>query len=99
MRHLVVIIILAISFTANPIHAGQKEQNEYDDCLLKHLIHAKVDLATQIMKRACKENFKDFTIVLERRKEYNECLLEYLPGVESGDAVIEIQKVCERKHL
>ena len=99
MRHLVVIIILAISFTANPIHAGQKEQNEYDDCLLRHLVNAKIDLAAQIMKRACKENFKDFTIVLERRKEFNECLLEYLPGVESGDAVIEIQKVCERKHL
>ena len=96
MRHLVVIIIFAISFTANPIHAGQ---NEYNDCLLKHLINAKVDLATQIMKRACRENFKDFNIVLERRKEYNECLLEYLPGVESSDAVIEIQEVCKRKHL
>jgi hypothetical protein len=96
MRHLVVIIIFAISFTVNPIHAGQ---NEYNDCLLSHLVNAKVDLAAQIMKRACRENFRDFTIALEKRKEYNECLLKYLPGVESGDAVIEIQKVCERKHL
>jgi hypothetical protein len=96
MRHLFVIIIFAISFTANPIYAGQ---DEYDDCLLRHLINAKVDLATQIMKRACKENFKDVRILSEERKEYNECLLEYLPGVESGDAVIEIQEVCERKHL
>ncbi len=55
MKHLVVIVIFVISFTANPLYAGQ---NEYD-----------------------------------------ECLLEYLPGVESGDAVIEIQGVCERKHL
>jgi hypothetical protein len=96
MRYLFLIIIFAISFAANPIYA---RQTEYDDCLLRHLINAKNDLATQIMKRACKENFKDFTIVLERRKEYNECLLEYLPGVESVDAVTEIQAVCVRKHL
>jgi hypothetical protein len=72
MRHLVVIIIFAISFTVNPIHAGQ---NEYNDCLLSHLVNAKVDLAAQIMKRACRENFRDFTIALEKRKEYNECML------------------------
>jgi hypothetical protein len=30
-------------------------------------------------ERACRENFKDFNISLERRKEFNECLLEYLP--------------------
>jgi hypothetical protein len=96
MRHLVVIIIFVITLTANTIYAGQ---NEYDDCLLRHLVNAKVDVATQIMKRACKENFKDFSIALETRKEYNECLLKYLPGVESDDAVIEIQEVCKRKHL
>jgi hypothetical protein len=71
----------------------------YDNCLLRHLINAKVDLATQIMKRACKENFKDVTILSEKRKAYHEYLLEYLSGVESGDAVNEIQGVCERKHL
>ena len=95
MKHLFVIIIFAISFTANPIHAGQ---DEYDDCLLKHLINAKVDSATQIMKKACKENY-DYIVLPENRRKVNECLLEYLPGVESGEAVIEIQKVCERKHL
>ncbi len=96
MKHLFVIIIFAISFAANTIYA---RETEYDDCLLEHLINAKIDLAAQLMKRACKENFKDFTIVLEKRKEYNECLLQYLPGVESGDAVTEIQQVCARKHL
>lgn len=95
MRHLVVIIIFAVSFTANPMYAGQ---DEYNDCLLKHLINAKVDSATQIMKRACKENY-DYTVLPENKRKVNECLLEYLPGVESGDAVTEIQKVCERKHL
>jgi hypothetical protein len=89
-------MIFAILFTVNPIYAGQ---NEYDDCLLKHLINAKVDVATQIMIGACKENYKEFTIISEKRKKYNECLLEYLPGMESSDAVIEIQNVCARKHL
>lgn len=96
MKYIFVIIIFTISLTASATFAGQ---DEYDDCLLKHLINAKTDLASQIMKRACRENFKDLTILSEKRKEYNECLLQYLPGVESGDAVIEIQEVCERKHL
>jgi len=95
MKHLVVIIIFAISLITSPIYAGQ---DEYDDCLLKHSINAKVDSATQIMKKACKENY-DYTVLPENRRKANECLLEYLPGVESGEAVIEIQKVCERKHL
>ena len=96
MKYIFVLIIFTISLTASTIFAGQ---DEYDDCLLKHLINAKVDVATQIMKRACKENFKDVTIYSDKRKEYNECLLKYLSGVESGDAVIEIQEVCKRKHL
>ena len=64
MRYLVVIIIFTISFTANPIHAGYKEQNAYHDCVLKHLKNAKVNLATQLMKRACRENFNDLNLVL-----------------------------------
>jgi hypothetical protein len=50
------------------------------------------------MKKACEENYK-FTVLPDNREKLNECLLEYLPGVESGDAVTEIKKVCERKHL
>ena len=95
MKHLFVIIIFAFLLTPSMIFAGQ---DEYDDCLLKHLINAKVDSATQIMKRACEENYK-FTVLPENKRKVNQCLLEYLPGVESGDAAIEIQKVCERKHL
>lgn len=96
MRHLVVLMILAISFTVIPAYAGQ---NEYDDCLLKHLKNARINLAAQLIEEACRENYKGITIVSEDRKDYNECLLEYLPGIESRDAVIEIQKVCRRKHL
>ena len=96
MKYILVLIIFTISLTASVIHA---DQDEYDDCLLKHLINAKIDLATQIMKQACRENLKDVTILDKKRKEYNECLLENLQGVESGEAATEIKGVCNRKHL
>ncbi len=96
MRHLFVIMIFAILLSVNTIYAGQ---SEYDDCLLKHLINSKVDVATQLMIGACRENYKELTMLSEKRKKYNECLLEYLPGMENSDAVIEIQNVCTRKHL
>ena len=99
MKYIFVIFAFIISLIASEVFAGQDEQDEYDDCLLKHLVNAKIDTATQIMKRACKENFRDITILSDNRRAYNECLLEYLSGVESGDAVIEIQEVCKRKHL
>jgi len=96
MRYLFVMAIFVISFAVNPIYAGQ---DEYDDCLLKYLMNSKVDVATQIIAGACRENYQDFKVLSEKRKKYNECLLEYLPGMESGDAVIEIQNVCARKNL
>ena len=36
--------------------------------------------------------------LVPKRKEYNECLLEYLQGIESGDAVLEIRDACKRRH-
>ncbi len=96
MRYIFVIIVFAVSLTANPIYAGQEE---YDDCLLGHLKNAKLDSATQLIKGACREIYKDPGTLSDRRHAYNECLLEYLPGIESGDAVLEIQNVCKRKHL
>ena len=96
MRYLFIILIVVTSFTAIPLFAGQ---DEYDNCILTHLINAKNDLAAQIMKMACNESYKDVKILSQERKAYNECLLKYLPGVESHDAVTEIQEVCRRKHL
>jgi hypothetical protein len=96
MKYIFVIIVFAISLAANPIYAGQ---NEYDDCLLRHLRNAKVDVATQLIIRACRENYEGSSILSDKRQRYNECLLEYLPGMESGDAVLEIEKVCRNKHL
>lgn len=96
MRYIFVLIVFAISLTGHPVYA---EQNEYDDCILKHLKNAKVDVATQLIKRACRENYKDSTILSDKRKKYNECLLEYLPGLESVNAALEIEQSCRNKHL
>ncbi len=96
MRYIFVIIVFAISLTVNPIYAGQEE---YDDCLLEHLKNAKLDSSTQLIKGACREIHKDPGTLSDRRHAYNECLLGYLPGIESGDAVLEIQNVCKRKYL
>lgn len=96
MRYVFVIIVCTLSLIVNPLYAGQ---NEYDDCILKHLKNAKVDVATQLIKRACRENYKDLSILSDQRRKYNECLLEYLPGIESVDAALEIERACRNKHL
>ena len=101
MKYIFMLIVFVVSLTAIPILARQNlsRQEAYHDCILEHLKNAKVDLATQLIKRACKENYKDFRISSNNRQEYNECLLEYLPGIESRDAAQEIQKTCKDKHL
>ena len=35
--------------------------------------------------------------VNDKKKAYNECLLEHLPGVESVPAALEIKDACSRK--
>ncbi len=99
MRYIFVIIVFAISLTASPIYAGPEDQEQYDDCILEHLKNAKLDLATQLIKEACREIHKNPGLLSHKRRDYNECLLEYLPGIQSGDAVLEIQSACKRKHL
>ncbi len=96
MKYFFMLIFFVVSLTAIPILAGQEE---YDDCILEHLKNAKVDFATQLIKSACRENYKDFMSLSNKRQEYNECLLESLPGIESLDAVDEIKEACVRKHL
>jgi hypothetical protein len=81
---------------SNTIFAGQLE---YDECLLIHLKNAKTDVAAQLIKQACKENYKGGVFVRQKRQVYNECLLENLYGIESEEAIIEIKDVCEGKHF
>ena len=79
-------------------HAEQAEQAEYDDCLLKHLKGAKLDIATHLIKQACYENYKKPTFTSDKSRAYNNCLLEHLVGVESMQAVMDIRTACDRKY-
>ena len=98
MKYIFMLIIFVVSLSAIPILAGEEN---YDDCILEHLKNTKLNWAVEIIKKACRENYKDLTTLSNdsKRREYNECLLEYLPGTESLDAADEIRKACERKHL
>ena len=89
------VIIVLILAVPSLVHAGQEE---YDQCLLKHLKGAKQDVATHLIIQACDENYKDPSFTSEKRKAYNKCLLNHLVGVESLKAVMEIQSVCGRMH-
>ena len=92
LRATLVIYFLTISIST---FAGQAE---YDDCILEHLKGAKLDIATDIINQACKENYKNPSFTSEKRRKYNHCLLENLVGVESFQAVIGIKEACGRKY-
>ena len=72
-------------------------QNEYDECILKHLKGAKIDVVSHLVMQACRDNYKSPSFTNEKKKAFNECLLEHLPGVESVPAAMEIKDVCNRK--
>ena len=74
-------------------------EGQYYDCILRHLKEAKLDLTTDLMKKACQENYRSSSISLRDRHTYNECLLEKLAGVENTKAALEIKDACSRKHL
>lgn len=85
----ILIVLLPVS-----VMAGQAE---YDECILKHLKDAKIDVAAHLIMKACKENYKNPTFTSNKKKIMNECLLENLVGVESLPAVMEIKDVCGRQ--
>ena len=86
------LMMLTVSATAM---AGQ---DEYDECILKHLKNAKLDFATRLIRQACEENYRTPSFTSDKRQAYNACLLEYLPGIESIHAVMEVKGACYRKH-
>jgi len=92
------IVFLCIFVTT--VHAAKKNRFAYEDCLLEHLDHAKLDAASRFIAQACEENYGSGakkTIMSDERK-YNECLLDHMVGVESLDAVIRIRRACEKKY-
>ena len=72
---------------------------EFNDCILKHLKGAKLDIASHLIKQACDENHRTRGFIADKKRAYNDCLLEHLVGVESLQAVVDIKAACYRKHL
>jgi hypothetical protein len=77
--------------------AQARTNPEYDDCLLQHLKNAHLDAVTQIITQACYQNYVDDNFTKKRDIKRNECLLENLPGIESMEAVVRVNEVCDRK--
>ena len=74
------------------------DQGKYDDCLLKHLKNAKLDIAAHTIRMACDENYRNSSFTSKERRAFNECLLKHLPGVESVQAVIGLKSACQSKY-
>lgn len=77
--------------------AHARTNPEYDDCLLQYLKNARVDVAAQMITRACYQNFVDDNFTSRRERKRNDCLLDNLPGIESIDAIARVTEVCDRK--
>lgn len=58
----------------------------------------KLDIAANMIKQACEENYKNAEFISDRKREYNNCLLEHLVGVESYEAVMKIKNACDNKY-
>ena len=93
------ISIAIIGFLSLSALAAKKNRYEYEDCLLEHLDHAKLDVASRFIAEACEENYGSGpSAIFSDERKYNECLLDHMVGVESVDAVIRIRRACERKY-
>jgi len=90
-----VIMVMALLGMSSSVFA---DQGKYDDCLLKHLKNAKLDIAAHTIRMACDENYKNSSFTSKKRRAYNECLLKHLPGVESIQAVIGLKSACQSKY-
>lgn len=90
-----VVVVLALTLAALPALA--RDNPEYDQCLLAHLKNARLDVASQMITRACHENYVDDNFRSKRELRRNDCLLQHLPGIESIDAVNRVTEVCDRQ--
>jgi len=95
MRYTKLCCAVAVLLFSSWLHAGQEE---FDDCMLAHLKDSKHDIATHLIRQACYENYKNPSFTSDKRKAYNTCLLKHLVGVESFEAVMEINAACSRKY-
>jgi len=86
MKLLIVTLSIMLVTAMLPVFAGQAE---YDDCILKYLKGAKLDVAANLIKQACEENYRNPSFTSDKRRAYNKCLLEH---------PMEIRSACNRKH-
>jgi hypothetical protein len=77
--------------------SAARDNPEYDQCLLMHLKNAKLDIASQLITRACYENYVEANFQRKSELRRNACLLEHLPGIESADAVARVDEACKRR--
>ena len=96
MKHLISLVSLISVLVSTSAFAGREE---YDSCILEYMKGTKHDIAANLIKRACSENYENPRSTTDRRRAYNNCLLENLVGVESLQAVTEIKSACDRKYL
>jgi len=89
-------MLLLLALLSTTAVAGQ---DEYNDCILEYLKGAKLDVATDMIRNACYENYMGPFFPNDKRRRYNECLLEHLVAVESFRAVMEIRSACGGKYL
>lgn len=90
------VVTLLLSLLCTSAVAGQ---DEYNDCILEYLKGAKLDVAADMIRNACYENYMGPFYPNNKRRQYNECLLEHLVAVESFRAAMEIYSACGGKYL
>ena len=95
MKQVYTVTAICCLLLSSPVFSGQAE---YDDCILKYLKNAKLDSATHLIKQACEDNYKNPNFTSNKKRKFNNCLLENLPGIESQQAVIDINAACGNKY-
>jgi len=103
MKHLAIFliaIVISLTLLSGQVYAADKHF-EYEQCVLENLqeVTHDQDWTTIEIKRICKENHTDFSRPSKKKQKYNQCLLNYLFGVESRLAANEIIKICRHRHL
>jgi len=96
MKYLIITGVAASLALISPVYAGSAE---YDDCILQNMPQSKLDVTTQLIKQACEENYQASSFTSEKRRAYNQCLLQHLAGVENLPAAMAIRAACDREHL
>ena len=74
------------------------DEEQYDECILTHMKQDSIDTVAQSFEKACHELHRQPGILLSKKRDYYECLLEHLPGIESAYAAARIDAACGRKY-